>query len=132
MDCRCSYGFGRTIDLDCEKAVKRVREGLQDRGFSILFQLDVGDLWRSEEGPEGRYVILGACNPRAASRAFSADSNIGLVLPCHLAIYEEGGGQTRIMAADPASFMDLLRRPAAIEMAIEMKEQLEGILEDLN
>lgn len=131
MDCRCSYGFGRTIDLDCEKALKRVREGLQDRGFSILFQLEVGDLWQGTER-QGRYVILGACNPRAASRAFTADRNIGLVLPCHLAIYDEGGGKTRIMAADPASFMDLLRRPAAVEMAIEMKEQLEGILEELN
>lgn len=131
MDCRCPYGFGRTVDLDCGTVLERLRQGLENRGFGILFQLEVGDLWLGKEREGGRYVILGACNPQAASRAFTADRNIGLVLPCHLAVYEEGGGRTRIMAADPASFMDLLRRPAAIEMAIEMKDQLEAVLEDL-
>lgn len=131
MDCRCSYGFGRSVGLDCATVLERLRRGLERRGFGILFQLEVGDLWRGKGMEEGRYVILGACNPQAASRAFSADRNIGLVLPCHLAIYEEGEGRTRIMAADPASFMDLLKRPAAVEMAIEMKDQLEAVLEDL-
>ena len=131
MESRCTYGFGRTVDLDCDTVLKKLTKALEERGFGVLFELEVGELWRTEKRDGNRYVILGACNPKAAARAYSADCNIGLVLPCHLVVYEEAPGRTRIMAADPATFMDLLRRPAAIEMAIEMKEQLEMVVENL-
>jgi uncharacterized protein (DUF302 family) len=74
-------------------------------------------------------MIVGACPPDFARRAFSADSNIGLLLPCNVIVYEEEGGQSTVMAMDPAYLMDLVRVPEAIEVAIEIREELEALVE---
>jgi uncharacterized protein (DUF302 family) len=129
MNERCRYGFGKTVGLSCDSALRKVRDSLRQRGFDILFEREVGDIWKNGEGSSSRYVVLGACNPRLASRAHAADPDIGLIIPIHLAVYEDNRGKTKVMVTDPAVFMDLMKRQAAIEMAIVMKDELESLME---
>ncbi len=128
---RCRYGFGKSVELDCDSALRKLRGHLEKRGFEILFERELGELWMDGGVRPARYVVLGACNPGLASRAYAADPNIGLVLPFHLAVYEDGAGKTNVMVTDPAIFMDLMRRQAAIEMAISMKDELEALMDAL-
>jgi uncharacterized protein (DUF302 family) len=74
-------------------------------------------------------MIIGACPPAFTRRAFNADSNIGLLLPCNVVVYEEEGGRSTVMAMDPAYLMDMVRVPEAIEVAIEIKEEFEALVE---
>lgn len=126
----CSYGFGKTVELDYESALTKVIGLFHARGFSVLFKIDMRETLRQEAGTDfRRYMIIGACPPAFARRAFSADSNIGLLLPCNVIVYEEEGGWSTVMAMDPAYLMDMVRVPEAIEVAIEIKEELEALVE---
>jgi uncharacterized protein (DUF302 family) len=128
----CSYGFGKTVELDYGRALDRLLGLFRERDFNILFQVDMQQALRQDSGSEfRRYMIIGACPQALARRAFNADSNIGLLLPCNVVVYEEEGGRSRVVAMDPAYVMDLVRAPKAIEAAIELKEELEALIEML-
>lgn len=130
MQDACPYGFGKTVELDFESALAKLNELFRARGFSILFQVDMQETFRQQAGVDfRRYMIIGACNSRLASRAFDADANIGLLLPCNVIVYEEERGRSTVVAMDPAYLMDLVRVPEAIEVAIEVKEELESLVE---
>ena len=62
-------------------------------------------------------------------RAFGADANIGLLLPCHVVVYEEEGGGSTVMVMDPVYLMDLVRVPEALEAVSQVKEELEALIE---
>jgi len=130
MQNACPYGFGKTVELDYERALDKLLGLFRARGFSILFQVDMQEALRQDTGAGfRRYMIIGACPPAFARRAFNADSNIGLLLPCNVVVYEEEGGRSTVMAMDPAYLMDMVRVPEAIEVAIEIKEEFEALVE---
>jgi uncharacterized protein (DUF302 family) len=130
MQQACPYGFGKTVELDYESALAKVIGLFREQGFGILFQVDMRETLRQEAGVDfRRYMILGVSHFRLASRAFGADTNIGLLLPCNVVVYEEAGGRSTVMATDPAHLMDLVRAPEAIEVAIEIKAELEALVE---
>jgi len=130
MQMPCPYGFGKTVNLGFENALARLVELFRQRGFGVLFQVDMQEHLRLKAGIDfRRYMIVGACHPGLASRAFGADLNIGLLLPCNVVVYEEGDESSTVMAMDPAYLMDLLRVPEAVEVAIEVKDELESLIE---
>ena len=130
MQNACPYGFGKTVALDYARALDKLLGLFQERGFSILFQVDMQEALREETGAGfRRYMIIGACPPAFARRAFNADCNIGLLLPCNVVVYEEEGGRSTVMAMDPAYLMDMVRVPEAIEVAIEIREEFEALIE---
>ena len=132
MDESCHYGFGKTVDLDFATAAEKVRALLGKHGFRILSTIDLQRDLQSVLGvPFRRYLILGACNADFAYKAFSADPNIGLLLPCNVIVYETDAGQVRVMAMDPVHVMELVRNPKAVEVTIEVKEKLEEVIAEL-
>lgn len=128
----CGYGFGCSIEMKFDDLLARVEELLDKRGFRVLTRLHLCDLL-SEKDKEnfGRYVILGACNREFAGHLFNADINIGLLMPCNIIIYELKSGGCKVMVKDPLNIMDLIKSPVAIETAMQIKEQLEEMVEEL-
>ena len=61
-----------------------VVEALKTQGFGVLTEIDVQKVLKQKIDVDFKpYQILGACNPRFAYRALSADEAIGLLLPCN-------------------------------------------------
>src|SRR5660397_280897 len=86
-----AYGITRHVAVGYEQAEKLTREALQEQGFGIMTEINVKKTLKEKLGEEFRpYLILGACNPKLAHRALSAEPDIGLMLPCNVVIYEEG------------------------------------------
>lgn len=132
MKGKCRYGFGKIVPLSFEAAVVRVTNQLQARGFKILSRIDLKQHLEETTGIKfRRYLILGACKADFAVRAFSADPNIGLLLPCNVVVYETDEGKIRVMAMDPVHIMDLVNQPQAIEVAMELKETFEEVMGQL-
>ena len=86
-----SYTHTVTVPLAWEEAVQRTREALAGQGFGILSEIDVRATFAAKLGAAaaeelGDYVILGACNPALASRALSAEPDMGALLPCNVVV----------------------------------------------
>ncbi len=104
----------RTVQLDLsqQEAVQAVTAALAQQGFGVLTSIDVRSTLKTKLDVDVEdYVILGACNPPLAHRALSADPEIGLLLPCNIAV-RQAGGHTVVQAVDPAQLLSLTSSPA--------------------
>ena len=127
------YGFSRTVPHSFETAVSRVTEELQKEGFGVLTTIDVKETLKKKLGVEfGKYLILGACNPPLAYRAFQAELEIGLLLPCNVVVYETEAGRSAVSAMAPIAAMGIVGgNPALKDVAREADERLRRALKAL-
>jgi len=97
-----AYSLRIVTDLSPEEAEARIRDALAAEGFGVLTEIDVAATLHEKLGVErGAYRILGACNPALADQALRREPDIGVLLPCNVVVYEEGG-RTVVAAFDPA------------------------------
>ena len=96
------YGITRRLPSGTlDEARVRITAALQTEGFGILTEIDVQKTLQKKLGIETEpYVILGACNPKLAHAAISAEPGIGLLLPCNVVLTTDGDGVV-VSAASP-------------------------------
>ena len=81
------YAMQTRIKGSLKDVRARVAEALKAQGFGILTEIDVQKALKEKIGAEFEpYLILGACNPKLAHQALSADRSIGLLLPCNVTL----------------------------------------------
>ncbi|HSJ25352.1 MAG TPA: DUF302 domain-containing protein [Longimicrobiales bacterium] len=129
-----TYGLSTTIPLAYDQAVARTREELGKEGFGVLTEIDVRATLKNKLDAEFRpYIILGACNPPLAHKALTAETDIGLLLPCNVVVYAGDEEGTSVVAAlDPEAALELTGNPAVRPLATEVKERLTRVLEALS
>jgi len=126
---RHSYGYTLITPLGYAEAIETVTQALKSEGFGVLTTIDVQATLRQKLGVERTpYTILGACNPSLAHRAFSAEPEIGLLLPCNVVVYVNDGGQTVVSAIDPESMFTVVHRDDLAELATEVSTRLQRAL----
>ncbi|HEV2438552.1 MAG TPA: DUF302 domain-containing protein [bacterium] len=127
-----TYGFGTNVALPYEETVTRVRELLQGEGFGVLTEIDVRKTMKEKLGADfRRYVILGACNPQLAHRAFQAELEIGLLLPCNVIVYEEGNHSV-VSVMDPLAALPIAGNETLQPVAEEARARLDRVVQALS
>jgi uncharacterized protein (DUF302 family) len=122
------YGIAKTTPLGYPEAIEKVTEELKKEGFGVLTTIDVRETLKKKLGVEvEEYVILGACNPPFAHKALQAEPEIGLLLPCNVIVYRNGG-ITHVSAFDPISMGALVKNPAIDPVAGEVRARLERVI----
>ncbi|GAB5548058.1 MAG: DUF302 domain-containing protein [Sandaracinaceae bacterium] len=95
----------RRVDLGFDEAIEKVTGTLKEQGFGVLTEIAVHDVLKKKIDVDfRRYQILGACNPKLAHRALSAQLEVGTLLPCNVVVYEDDGA-TVISAVDPEQML---------------------------
>jgi uncharacterized protein (DUF302 family) len=123
------YGFSKTTDYGFDQAVEKVTEELKKEGFGVLTSIDVKETLKKKINVDfKKYVILGACNPPLAHQALQAEDELGLLLPCNVAVYEKDQ-KTVVSVFDPAIMGRLVDNPNIKPVAEEVKKKLERVLE---
>ncbi len=124
------YGFSVQVPLTYAQTVERTREALADEGFGVLSEIDIAATLKKKLDVDFRpYVILGACNPPLAHRALTAETNIGLLLPCNVVVYAaEDAGMSVVAAMDPEAALELTGNDEVREVAREVRARLERVL----
>jgi uncharacterized protein (DUF302 family) len=118
------YGISRALDVPFAQAVERAREALKAEGFGVLCEIDIKEKLKEKLGVEFRdYVILGACNPPIAYLALQEELALGLLLPCNVAVYEQGG-KSVVAAIDAAKMMSVVGNPKLETAANQVNEKL--------
>ena len=124
------YGMGVELALPFDRAVERTTEELKKEGFGILTTIDVKQTLKQKLDVDFRkYVILGACNPPLAHRAFKAELEIGILLPCNVVVYETDDSHSVVAAMAPMAAMGMVGgEPALKDVAREADERLRRTL----
>lgn len=127
------YGFERTLEgRSFDDAVACVTAALKSEGFGVLTEIDVKETLKKKLDVDfRRYVILGACNPQLAHKALTAESQIGLLLPCNVVVQEAPGGRVVVSIADPKAMFTLVDNPGVAPVAAEADARLRRVLNAL-
>lgn len=126
-----TYGMQKRLAVSMEQALERAREALKTEGFGVLFEIDMKEKLKEKLGVEFRdYRILGACNPPIAYQALQEEITLGLLLPCNVIVYEDGG-QSVVAAIDAKKMMSIVGNPKLDRAAETVNEKLARVIEKL-
>jgi len=101
-----SIGFEVELSEPYEAALERVQAALANEGFGVLTRIDVSETFKKKLDLDFRpYAILGACNPKLASRALQSRPDAGLLLPCNVTVEATEAGGSLVRIVDPEQMM---------------------------
>jgi uncharacterized protein (DUF302 family) len=121
--------FEAVTSLPFADAVARCREELAREGFGVLTEIDLRAKLREKLGVEvPANLILGACHPPSAYRALLATPEVGVLLPCNVAVAEEERG-TVVRAMNPETALGLLGGGEIATVAREVGAALRRVVE---
>lgn len=125
------FGMTTTVDLPYDRAVERTRDALGAEGFGVLTEIDVRATLKTKLDADFRpYVILGACNPKLAHQALTAEREIGLLLPCNVIVYAtDDAGKSVVAAVDAEVSLGRVGNEQLSPLAAEVKARLRRVLE---
>ena len=126
------YGFGKTVASSFDAAVDKVTQELQKEGFGVLTDIDVAATLKKKLNQDiPPYRILGACNPPLAHRALEVEPSIGLLLPCNVVVRQDDAGKVRVEFMDPNAVLNLVNKPEVHQLASEVRQKLERVMQVL-
>lgn len=127
-----AYAFQTTTPRSFEQALARVTELLAEEGFGVLTEIDVKATLARKLNIETRpYTILGACNPPFAHRALAAVPQVGVLLPCNVAVWDEGPHRV-VAVMEPLVMAQVVDHPEVRSVAWEVSARLHAVLEKLD
>ena len=123
-----TYGFSIQAGQDFNRVIDAVTRELKKQGFGIVTDIDLQSIFKEKLGvDEGRYRILGACNPWVAHQALRADPNIGLLLPCNVVVREDRDGAVTVAFTSPEALLGLVYRTDLVKLGMEVRRRLEQV-----
>lgn len=115
-----------------DDAIQKATEALKEQGFGVLTEIDVKATLKKKIDVDFRpYKILGACNPKLAHQALSADGEIGLLLPCNVTVQQVEGG-ILVSVISPRSMFSVVDNPDMEPIVTDADERLRKVIEGLS
>jgi len=127
-----NYSLKKKVDLDYEAALEKVKVELKKEGFGVLSEIDMKQTFKEKIGKDfNKYIILGACNPEFAYKGLGMEEDLGLLLPCNVIVSTSDSGETTVATINPMEVITLSHNEDIKELAIEIKERLERVMENM-
>lgn len=126
------YYFSKAIRSSFEEAIALTIEALKKEGFGVISDIDIQAKLKEKLGVDfKKYRILGACSPKHAYQALSAEDKIGTMLPCNVTVIDQGEGTIEVSAVNPIASMMAIQNPALGKTAAEVTEKLQRVIVSL-
>lgn len=127
------YYLSKIIPGKFNEVIDKVTDLLKDEGFGILTQINVKETLKKKLDVDYKeYVILGACNPPLALRAFQAEDKIGTLLPCNVSVIDQGEGNIEVAVMDAENLMGHIGNPQLVVLAKEVSNRMNRVLMNLH
>lgn len=122
------FGMSAKLNVSHAQAVAKVKDALKAEGFGVITEIDVQKAFKEKLGVDyPKYLIIGACNPKLAHRALTAEPEVGLLLPCNVIVYERDGGVI-VSAIDPTARLGESDNAELKAVAKEVRERLARVV----
>ncbi|MEZ5896373.1 MAG: DUF302 domain-containing protein [Parvularculaceae bacterium] len=126
-----TYYIAKTVSGSFDDVITRVVDALKAEGFGVLTEIDVAATLKKKIDVDFRpYRILGACNPKMAHKALSAEDKIGVMLPCNVIVQQTENG-VEVAAVDPVASMQAVENPGLADIAGPVKAALTRVVRSL-
>ncbi|MFI8694542.1 DUF302 domain-containing protein [Dietzia maris] len=123
-------GIGTFTEMEFDEAVEATRAALADRGFGILHEIDLTATLKTKIDKDiERVLILGACNPGFAGKAFDVSKDVALMIPCNVVIRESGGGC--VIEAQNPDLLSQVISGGLQDLADELTTDMRSMMKDL-
>jgi uncharacterized protein (DUF302 family) len=123
-----TYGFSVEAGKDFERILSLVTKELKAQGFGLVTDIDLQRMFKEKLGvDDGRYRILGVCNPSLAHQAIRAEANIGLLLPCNVLVRQDKDGFVTVAFSAPEALLGLVYRDDLVKLGAEVRNRLEKV-----
>ncbi|MBT3991604.1 MAG: DUF302 domain-containing protein [Rhodospirillaceae bacterium] len=127
-----TYHFTKQVDTDFDGAIERATEVLSQKGFGVLTRIDVKETLKKKIDVDFKpYTILGACNPKFAHQALTAESKIGVMLPCNVIVEQADENTIEVTAVDPMASMQAIENPELGEIAQQVQSLLKDVIAEI-
>jgi uncharacterized protein (DUF302 family) len=127
-----SYYFVKNLSRSFDDTRTYVEEELMKYGFGVVSEINLHEKFKAKLGIDFRkYKILGACSPKHAHKAISAEEHIGLMLPCNIVLQEISTNETKVSVIDPIASMQSVQNPNLEGTAMEIQNLLQEFVNNL-
>lgn len=125
------YALTRTFPgMSYDDAISAATTALAAEGFGILTEIDVKKTLKKKIDVDFTpYIILGACNPKLAHQALSAEPGVGVLLPCNVVVTEDADKNAVVSAIDPVKLFSVVDRADIEPLAQDVRTRLVRVLE---
>jgi uncharacterized protein (DUF302 family) len=87
-----NYAYTKKIDFSYLEALDEVRLAFIEKWFWVVSSIDIWEKIRKKSDPKFlEYTVLWVCNPDLAHKFLTTKMDLGVFMPCSIAIYEKNG-----------------------------------------
>lgn len=125
------YGYYKELDKSFNQTAEIILNLLQTHKFTIATQIDLKQKFKDKLNVDyPQYTVLGLCDVQIGYKAIQAEQNMGLMIPCNMAVYEKGN-KTVIAVIKPTKIMENIQNPALDEILQGMDKRLKALFESI-
>jgi len=126
-----SMSFTHTVKTqkNIDDVITTLTEDLKEIGFGVLETLDFKKIL-SEKNVElsNNYRLMEVCNPNLAKQVLEANPDLGLLLPCTIAVYQKDN-ENYISLARPTSLLSMVSENNLKFSGEEIEDNLIKVIE---
>ncbi|MBF0620683.1 MAG: DUF302 domain-containing protein [Magnetococcales bacterium] len=127
-----NYALIKTVSTDFDATIEAVKAALMTQGFGVLTEIDLSATFKKKLDIDyPRSVILGACNPKFAHQALSAEKNISTLLPCNVVVREDENGSVEVAALNPNMMESVVNNAGVTTVANQVTKHIQAALDVL-
>ena len=124
-----SFSYSVKTKKSIDDVIAELKSNLSEIKFGVLGILDFKEIFAKKGVPfDSEYKLLEICNPQAAKQALDSDPDLGLLLPCTIAIYEKNG-ENHISLAKPTTLLAVASNVTLESMGEEIEAKLVEVIE---
>ena len=119
-----SFSYTIKTQKTINQAVEDITASLKEVGFGVLGTLNFKEILQKKGlDYKDEYRLLEVCNPSAAKQVLESNPEIGLLLPCTIAIYQKNN-ENFISLAKPTSLLANIKDRRLDKFGEEMEQKL--------
>jgi len=124
-----NFSYNTKTLKEFDQIIADLIENLKEIGFGVLGMLDFKEIFKKKGIEFGKnYKLLEVCNPNAAKNVLDTDPDLGLLLPCTIAVYQKNG-QNIISLARPTALLSIVSNDKLQKLSKDIEVDLISVID---